>query len=240
MLCKHCGQAIQETARFCTHCGSPVEASPPTGTVAAPPIAEDTPHHAAPSIQPGKTNILPFLVIGVLALIAITVTTLMLLKSWQPDSSPQRESLDSVLTDGPTVINPTPIETPETPILHPDTDNQTVSDRSDTAIVTDDEAFLGDWKWETNLEELGLEGLTEIMSNEEVAELLETYGVVNLRITQDNRFTMEVYGELIEGTWQRKSDTILTLIVDGDPADAVLTDGKLVLREDDISMTFIR
>ena len=106
--------------------------------------------------------------------------------------------------------------------------------------ATGEEAFVGNWNWEINLADLGLEDIAAGMSEEEVEALLAQYGTVTLTIAEDKSFTLDVYGAVTEGTWELKDKSTVTLTVEGEPQDAVLKDGKLTMEAQGVAMTFVK
>lgn len=91
---------------------------------------------------------------------------------------------------------------------------------------------IGEWKM-SSIEVSGM--------SMDVDQFLEASGQSDVKMTltikEDGKFTMDVFGESADGTWEYKEPTC-SLTVDGESVDAEYKDGKLVLSMDEGTMTF--
>ena len=102
-----------------------------------------------------------------------------------------------------------------------------------------DDAFVGSWAWEVNLADMGMDGLIEGMEDAQVEALMEEMGLtMTMTLADDKSVVMEGAGQSITGTWEAKDDKTVTITLEGDAQDAVLTDGKLVIEMEGMKMTF--
>ena len=92
--------------------------------------------------------------------------------------------------------------------------------------------YIGSWK---------LTGMTEkgeaVSAND--LKTMEDYGMkISLTISEDGNFELTYFGEAQKGTWEAKSATEASFIVENETIPAKLEDGKLTLSENDVAMTF--
>ncbi len=93
-------------------------------------------------------------------------------------------------------------------------------------------AVVGTWN-ATEVEAMGV--------NVKVSEYLEQMGLSDMKmemvIAEDGRFSMDLMGQLAEGTWKYSGST-LTLTVDGEDAKADHEDGRLIIEESGVRIIF--
>lgn len=63
---------------------------------------------------------------------------------------------------------------------------------------------------------------------------------VGLELKEDMTFSINVFGESIDGTWEVKSADVLTFTIDGQSVDATVDGDTVVLTENATSMTFTK
>ena len=99
---------------------------------------------------------------------------------------------------------------------------------SDSPVV-DGTAFVGTWN------------VVEVEEGGEVigAELIELAGLTAfLVLSEDGTMSMDLMGEVGEGTWKAKNDSTVSITVDGEKIDATLADGRLTLAADETKIIF--
>ena len=100
-------------------------------------------------------------------------------------------------------------------------------------------AFVGTWELELNLADLGLEGMTEGLDEAQIQAMLDSMGVnITMTLAEDKTASMDAAGTSVAGTWEVKDDTTVTITIEGEPADATLEDGKLIIDMQGMKMTF--
>lgn len=91
---------------------------------------------------------------------------------------------------------------------------------------------VGTWK-ATEVEAMGV--------NVKVDEYLEQMGMGDMKmemsITDDGKFSMDMAGQQVEGTW-KFSDSTLTLTAEGSDLDAEYKDGKITVDESGVKVIF--
>ena len=91
---------------------------------------------------------------------------------------------------------------------------------------------VGTWK-ATEVEAMGV--------NVKVDEYLEQMGMGDMKmemsITDDGKFSMDMAGQQVEGTWKFSGST-LTLTAEGSDLDAEYKDGKITVDESGVKVIF--
>lgn len=91
---------------------------------------------------------------------------------------------------------------------------------------------VGDWKL-SSMEEDG-----EVTSEEDLAMLEEMGMSISLSFTADNKVTMDMFGEIMEGTWKSVDGSTVDITFEGETAQAKVADGKITMEEDGAKMVF--
>lgn len=94
--------------------------------------------------------------------------------------------------------------------------------------------FQGTWKV------CSIEGEDEGATDEDIAMLEDLGLIVLLNLNEDKSASLDVFGDIEEGTWEAKSATECSVTIDGDTITGTLADGKLTLADDYASMTFVK
>lgn len=72
-------------------------------------------------------------------------------------------------------------------------------------------------------------------------DLLKSFGyTITLTLDEDKSMKMEMAGESMEGTWEVKDSSTITITSDEASGEATLQDGNLILEEDGDRMVFER
>lgn len=108
-----------------------------------------------------------------------------------------------------------------------------VSKARDEAIEIRD-AWVGTW----NLYEMEQDG--ERTTNRQLKTLEENDLSVDLVLESDGTLSLNLFGEKIEGTWSAESTEQGSAEMEGQAIDMSMSKSKLVLEEDDASLTFER
>ena len=93
-------------------------------------------------------------------------------------------------------------------------------------------AFKGSWELVSMVQE------GEETSEEDMQAMKEFGYCVYLDLNEDGTATLDMFGEIVTGTWEAKEQDSATLSMGGDPAKIRLADGLLVMSQSDSSLTF--
>lgn len=108
---------------------------------------------------------------------------------------------------------------------------------SETTAEPSAEADLGaDFKGSWELVSMVQEG--EETSEEDMQAMKEFGYCVYLDLNEDGTAALDMFGEIVTGTWEAKEQDSATLSMGGDPAKIRLADGLLVMSQSDSSLTF--
>lgn len=92
--------------------------------------------------------------------------------------------------------------------------------------------FIGDWKL------VGMEENGEVSSEEDIA-MLEAFGLsVGLTVNEDGTFSLDFFGEAMNGSWSAKGATEAEFTIEGQAVKATLADEKLSMEQDGVKLTF--
>ena len=93
-------------------------------------------------------------------------------------------------------------------------------------------AFKGSWELVSMVQE------GEETSEEDMQAMKEFGYCVYLDLNEDGTAALDMFGEIVTGTWEAKEQDSATLSMGGDPAKIRLADGLLVMSQSDSSLTF--
>ena len=94
--------------------------------------------------------------------------------------------------------------------------------------------FVGDWKL-VEVDESGR------VATEDDLSMAEAYGIsVGLTVNENGTFTFSYFGEEDTGEWSARSATEAEFVIEGQPANASLTDEKLSIEQDGTKLVFGR
>ena len=104
---------------------------------------------------------------------------------------------------------------------------------SQAASSADPTPFVGTWE----LYEMESDG--EVTSNEDVATLKDFLGIsVYADIAEDGTLELDVFGEILTGTWEATGDGVASATLEGQDITLSIVDDKLVIDQSGSSMTF--
>ena len=113
-----------------------------------------------------------------------------------------------------------------------------------SGIVKPEDALVGTWVLVPSLENLGL-GDAELaemgLSREEAEALLkDAPDEATLVLSEDRSAVLDMYGEIMEGSWKTADGSAVTLTLLGADLDAVVQDGELVIKSYNRKLTFLK
>ena len=102
------------------------------------------------------------------------------------------------------------------------------------AAKPDPTPFVGSWE----LCEMESDG--EVTSSDDLEQIRNLLGIfVYLDLNEDGTLALDVFGEMLDGTWEPTGATTAAGTFNGQDCEITLADGRLTLAQEGASMTFV-